>query len=48
MENINFKKLKKKIKKLSKNLDDNYFELLNLYKELILLYYSQETPKIIV
>ncbi len=47
MENINFKKLKKKIKKLSKNLDENYFELLNLYKQLIVLYYSQEKTNII-
>jgi hypothetical protein len=39
MENINISKLKKKIKKLSKNLDQNYFELLDLYKKLIIQYY---------
>ena len=38
MENL--KKLNKKIKKLSKNLDENYFELLDLYKKLIIQYYS--------
>ena len=39
MENLNLKKLNKKIKKLSKNLDENYFELLDLYKKLIIQYY---------
>ena len=39
MENINIPKLKKKIKKLSNNLDQNYFELLDLYKKLIIQYY---------
>lgn len=39
MENLNFFKIKKKIKKLSKNLDDNYFELLDIYKKLIIHYY---------
>ena len=33
------KKINKKIKKLSKNLDENYFELLDLYKKLIIQYY---------
>ena len=39
MENLNFFKIKKKIKKLSKNLNDNYFELLDIYKKLIIHYY---------
>ena len=39
MENLNLKKINKKIKKLSKNLDENYYELLNLYKKLIINYY---------
>jgi hypothetical protein len=39
MENLNIYKIKKKIKKLSKNLDKNYFELLDLYKKLIIHYY---------
>jgi len=39
MENINISKIKKKIKKLSKDLDKNYFELLDLYKKLIIQYY---------
>ena len=39
MENINIFKIKKKIIKLSKNLDKNYFELLDLYKKLIIHYY---------
>ena len=33
-------KIKKKIKKLSKNLDKNYYEILNIYKELIVEYYE--------
>ena len=39
MKNINISKIKKKIKKLSKNLDQNYFELLDIYKKLIIQYY---------
>lgn len=39
-KNINLKILKKKIKNLSKNPKDNYYELLNLYKNLISLYYT--------
>jgi hypothetical protein len=38
MENLNL--IKKKIKYLSKNLNKNYFELLNIYKSLIVDYYS--------
>jgi len=34
------KELKKKIKILSKNPKDNYYELLNIYKNLITLYYE--------
>lgn len=34
------KELKKKIKVLSKNPKDNYYELLNIYKNLITLYYE--------
>jgi len=40
MENLNLKKIKKKIKLLSKNLDTNYYELLNIYKSLVVEYYS--------
>lgn len=39
MKKLNIFKLKKKIKKLSKNLDKNYFELLDIYKKLIIHYY---------
>jgi hypothetical protein len=39
MENLNIKKIKKKIKYLSKDLKSNYFELLDLYKKLITYYY---------
>ena len=38
--NIKLKELKKKIKILSKNPKDNYYELLNIYKNLITLYYE--------
>ena len=46
MENLNkyntdnLDKLEKKIDKLSKNKKKNYYELLNIYKDLIVLYYS--------
>lgn len=40
MENLNILNLKKKIKKLSKNPEKNYYELLNIYKDLILHYYG--------
>ena len=41
MDNINnLDKLEKKIDKLSKNKKKNYYELLNIYKDLIVLYYS--------
>jgi hypothetical protein len=33
-------KIRKKLKKLSKNLDKNYYEILNIYKELIIQYYE--------
>jgi hypothetical protein len=36
----NIFKIRKKIKKLSKNLDKNYYEILNIYKELIVEYYN--------
>ena len=39
MEKKNIFKIKKKIIKLSKDLDKNYFELLDLYKKLIIHYY---------
>jgi len=38
--NLNLKSIKKKIKELSKNPENNYYELLNHYKDLIILYYS--------
>jgi hypothetical protein len=46
MENLNkynidnLDKLEKKINKLSKNKKKNYYELLNIYKDLIVSYYS--------
>ena len=40
IENLN--KLEKKIDKLSKNKKKNYYELLNIYKDLILSYYSDD------
>ena len=39
MENLNISKIKKKFKYLSKNPENNYFELLDLYKKLITWYY---------
>jgi len=39
IENINIYKIKKKIKYLSKDLDNNYYELLNIYKNLVVYYY---------
>jgi hypothetical protein len=36
----NIFKIRKKLKKLSKNLDKNYYEILNIYKELIVEYYN--------
>ena len=36
----NIFKIRKKLKKLSKNLDKNYYEILNIYKELIVEYYK--------
>lgn len=40
MENLNILNLKKKIEKLLKNPNKNYYELLNIYKDLILRYYK--------
>ncbi len=40
IENLN--KLEKKIDKLSKNKKKNYYELLNIYKDLIVSYYSDD------
>jgi len=39
MENLNLSKIKKKIKHLSKDIDKNYWELLDLYKKLVTHYY---------
>jgi hypothetical protein len=36
----NIKAIRKKLKKLSKNLDKNYYEILNIYKEMVLEYYQ--------
>jgi hypothetical protein len=38
----NIIKIRKKLKKLSKNLDKNYYEILNIYKELIVEYYEYD------
>jgi hypothetical protein len=40
--NINLKELKKKIKELKKYPKENYYELLNIYKNLLILYYSNK------
>ncbi len=32
--------IRKKLKKLSKDMDKNYYEILNIYKELIIDYYK--------
>ena len=42
MENLNINNLEKKIDKLAKNKKKNYYELLNIYKDLIILYYSDD------
>jgi hypothetical protein len=42
MTNDDIKEIKKKIKKLSQNPKDNYYELLNIYKNLITLYYEMK------
>jgi hypothetical protein len=39
MENLNIFEIKKKIKLLSKDINKNYWELLDLYKKLITHYY---------
>jgi hypothetical protein len=39
MENLNIFELKKKIKLLSKDVNKNYYELLDIYKKLITYYY---------
>jgi hypothetical protein len=36
----NITEIRKKIQILSKKLDKNYYEILNIYKELIVEYYS--------
>jgi len=36
----NIREIRKKLKKLSKNLDKNYYEIVNIYKELIIEYYQ--------
>jgi hypothetical protein len=36
------KEIRKKLKKLSKNLDKNYYEILNIYKDLIVEYYQKQ------
>ena len=41
-DNINFDKLKQKIKELKKNPKENYYELLNIYKNLIIIYYENK------
>jgi len=38
----NIREIRKKLKKLSKNLDKNYYEILNIYKDLIIQYYSNQ------
>ena len=40
--NIDFDELKKKIKQLQKNPKENYYELLNIYKNLLIIYYSNK------
>jgi hypothetical protein len=39
MENLNIFEIKKKIKLLSKDINKNYWELLDLYKKLVTNYY---------
>lgn len=39
MENLNIFEIKKKIKLLSKNTKQNYWELLDLYKKMVTYYY---------
>jgi hypothetical protein len=39
MENLNISEIKKKIKVLSKNTKKNYYEILNLYQQIIVHYY---------
>ena len=39
MENLNIFEIKKKIKLLSKDINKNYWELLDIYKSLITNYY---------
>lgn len=45
MEKNNLRKINKiriKLGKLSKNLDKNYYEILNIYKDLIVEYYKKQ------
>jgi hypothetical protein len=39
MENLNIFEIKKKIKVLSKDIKNNYYELLDVYKKLVDYYY---------
>jgi hypothetical protein len=41
MENLNLKNLEKKYNELSENLNENYYELLNIYKNLVVIYYKE-------
>lgn len=43
MENLNLKNLEKKYNELSKNLNENYYELLNIYKNLVVIYYKERS-----
>ncbi len=38
----NLREIRKKLKKLSKNLNKNYYEILNIYKDLIVQYYQNK------
>jgi hypothetical protein len=38
----NIYEIRQKLKVLSKNLDKNYYEILNIYKELIVKYYENK------
>lgn len=38
----NIHEIRQKLKVLSKDLDKNYYEILNIYKELIVKYYENK------
>ena len=38
----NIYKIRQKLKVLSRDLDKNYYEILNIYKELIVKYYENK------